>query len=84
MNPIATLIVKAWENKHTSAAAIIYAGMKIAAIWFPKYKSQIEATEAIAVAYGLFMAGDAIAGKPAPVPTPPPPVPPTPPTPPVP
>lgn len=66
MNPLVALIVKAWQNKHTSAAAIIYAGMKIAAIWFPKYKSQIEATEAIAVAYGLFMAGDAIAGKAAP------------------
>jgi hypothetical protein len=33
--------------------------LKLGQIWMPQYKSQLEATEGLAVGYGLIMAGDA-------------------------
>jgi hypothetical protein len=63
---ILSLMVKALQNKHTSAAAFLYAiakwGAPIASTWFPLHKSQIESTaqvlEGAAVFYGFAAAGD--------------------------
>jgi len=60
-------LLNAWNNKHTSFAAIVYAGAKLGAelgaVWLPSHKDQFNATaniiESAAVAYGLVMAGDA-------------------------
>lgn len=56
-------------NKHTSVAAIIYAGAKwgcpILGTWWPSKKSQLDATaqilEGLAVFYGFAAAGDGAA-----------------------
>ena len=67
MNAILALVVRTFQNKHTSLASALYVTCKLGAIWLPKWKAQFEATEGVAVAYGLLMAGDAKA-----VETPPP------------
>lgn len=66
---IMSLIERALSNPHTSFASLVWIACKLGAIWLPDHKSQFEATEAVAVGYGLFMAGDA---QKAPVPPVPP------------
>ena len=56
---ILNLIIQAWQNKHTSLAGIVYVICKLGAIWLPKYNAQFQATEAVAVGWGLLKAGDA-------------------------
>lgn len=56
---IMSLIERALSNPHTSFASLVWIACKLGAIWLPQHKSQFEATEAVAVGYGLFMAGDA-------------------------
>lgn len=61
------LLLRFSQNKHTSGAAIVYAGVvtlnRLGAIWFPQHKEQFEATAEVlkgaALGYGLLMAGDA-------------------------
>lgn len=68
MNPRA-IYARFANNKHTSAAAVIYAiaafGCPIVAVWWPGHDSQLDTTrrtlEALAVFYGLSAAGDASA-----------------------
>lgn len=58
------------QNKHTSAAGIVYFGAmgiaQIGAVWFPSHSAQFDSTakilQGIAVAYGLLRAGDAKPG----------------------
>lgn len=72
------LLQRAWQNKHTSGAAIAYLGAKLlaglGAIWFPAHAAQCQQTaeliESGAVGYGLIMAGDA-GTKPTTAPEPP-------------
>ena len=59
MKTLLEFLVTAWDNKHTTTAGIVYVLCKFGAVWFPDHKSQFEATEAIAVGYGLLKAGDA-------------------------
>jgi hypothetical protein len=75
---LSNALIRAINNKHTSIAGLVWLACKLGAIWLPKYKTQFEATEAIAVAYGLIMAGDAKASvqQPGQVPTTPPTTPP--------
>lgn len=47
------------SNPHTSISAIVWGACKLGQIWMPQYKDKFDATEAIAVSYGLLMAGDA-------------------------
>lgn len=47
------------SNPHTSVSAIVWGACKLGSVWFPQYKDKFDATEAIAVSYGLLMAGDA-------------------------
>ncbi len=67
------LITRILSNPHTSFSGFVWISCKLGSIWLPQYKSQFDATEAVAVGYGLFMAGDAKA-SPSP-PTPPQPAP---------
>jgi hypothetical protein len=61
------ILLNAWNNKHTSAAAIAYGAAKVGsalgAVWFPAHAAQFAQTadiiESAAVGYGLVMAGDA-------------------------
>ena len=46
------------SNPHTTLSGVVWVACKLGAIWLPQYKSQFEATEAVAVGYGLVMAGD--------------------------
>ncbi len=55
---VSSFVVRMLDNKHTSAAGVIWIACKLGAIWLPRWKDQFEATEAVAVGYGLFMAGD--------------------------
>lgn len=56
------------NNKHTSAAAVVYVlaklGAQLGAVWIPQHKDQFDTTanlvESAAVAYGLLAAGDAV------------------------
>lgn len=62
-----SLLSKALQNKHTTAAGALYAlakwGCPILSIWWPSHKAQIDSTsgylEGAAVAYGFLTAGDA-------------------------
>ena len=53
------MINRILSNPHTSLSGVVWVACKLGAIWLPQYKSQFDATEAVAVGYGLFMAGDA-------------------------
>lgn len=57
--PVGTLLNRFASNPHTSISAIVWGACKLGSIWFPQYKDKFDATEAIAVSYGLLMAGDA-------------------------
>lgn len=67
MNPATSIITKAFQNKHTSGAAIVYAvaafGLPVIDTWFPGHTAQLDSTrrtlEALAVFYGFVAAGDA-------------------------
>lgn len=59
MNKLMSLLKLGLQNRHTSLSGLVWIVCKLGAIWLPKWKSQFEATEAVAVGYGLFMAGDA-------------------------
>ena len=65
MNAIASVFARAANNPHTSIAGLVWMACKLGAIWLPQYKSQFDATEAVAVGYGLFLAGDAKRSAPA-------------------
>lgn len=64
---VLSLLARAAKNKHTSGAALVYGfaklGMPILTVWFPAYKSKIDATasalEGLAVSWGFLTAGDA-------------------------
>lgn len=58
MNQIISLLTRIAANPHTSIAGFVWAVCKLGAIWLPAHKAQFDATEAVAVGYGLFMAGD--------------------------
>lgn len=67
MNPlIGGAFVKILQNKHTSAAGLVYVfakwGCPLISTWFPHYKSQLDASadilESLAVFYGFAAAGD--------------------------
>lgn len=55
---IMSFMERSLSNPHTTASGVVWLACKLGAIWLPQYKSQFEATEAVAVGYGLFMAGD--------------------------
>jgi len=66
MNSIFTLASRMLANKHTSAAAIIYAlakwGCPFLSVWFPELKPKLDSSaqvlEGAAVFYGFAAAGD--------------------------
>lgn len=61
------ILLTALNNKHTSIAGLVYLvfkfGAEVGAIWMPEHTAQFKSTasavEGLAVAYGLFAAGDA-------------------------
>lgn len=53
------LLVRWYQNKHTSGSAIGVALLTVASIWFPKYKAQLDETARALIVYGLLQAGDA-------------------------
>ena len=58
MNQAIALFTRLASNPHTSISGIVFAACKFLSIWFPQYKQQLEATEGLALGYGLMMAGD--------------------------
>ena len=54
-----TFIQRLLSNPHTSISALVWGLCKLGSVWLPQYKDKFDATEAIAVSYGLLMAGDA-------------------------
>lgn len=55
---MSALISRILNSPHTGIAGAVYFLCKFGAIWLPQYKTQFEATEGVAVTYGLLMAGD--------------------------
>lgn len=53
------LLIRWYQNKHTSGSAVGVALLTVAAIWFPKYKAQLDETARALIVYGLLSAGDA-------------------------
>lgn len=48
-----------FSNKHTTAAAVVYAACELLAIWFPAYKAELDATKQWSVVYGFLLSGQA-------------------------
>lgn len=65
---IVAVVDRVLSNPHTTLSGAVWVACKLGSIWLPQYKSQFDATEALAVGYGLFMAGDAKATAPTPTP----------------
>lgn len=64
MSKILDFISSAWNNKHTSSAAVIlFIASAVGVIW-PKYKPQSDEIARLAMFYGLIRAGDAMASAP--------------------
>lgn len=55
---LSTLAGRVLSNPHTSISAAVWGLCKAGSIWLPAHKDQFDATAALAVGYGLMMAGD--------------------------
>ena len=58
---LSTLIVSAWNNKHTSTAAVILFVCSTVGILWPAWKDKMDEISKAALFYGLLRAGDASA-----------------------
>lgn len=66
MNKVGSLLATAWQNKHTSSAAIVlFLATTVGIIW-PEYKDKADEIARAAMMYGLITAGDARATTPPP------------------
>lgn len=68
---VGNIIVRVFENKHTSFSAVFLFAATVVGILWPKYKAQADEIARAAIVYGLVMAGDSKASPPAPTIQPP-------------
>ena len=47
-----------WGNPHLRYAACALAGIEIAAIWLPQFKTQLDATKSVVLMYALAAAAN--------------------------
>lgn len=59
------LIVRAWQNKHTSTSAVVLFVATVVGILWPQHKDKADEIARAAIVYGLITAGDARASMPA-------------------
>lgn len=64
MNTLTSLLATAWQNKHTSTAALVLFGATAVGIIWPEYKGKADEIARAAMMYGLITAGDARATTP--------------------